>query len=164
MKYVGIAVAGLALGVWGAPSAWGDADTSPGKHTVYKSQSGVSVGTTFSQLVTATIEKGKKKRVLEVDVTLIDSGNAATSIGVGPLINGLALVMEPNATHVQLNDCPSAGLNRCTATGQFWLDLDAAETAHPGVFINQPLVIELWGLGDVPFTGIASLRARLEKK
>jgi hypothetical protein len=97
-------------------------------------------------------------------MTLIDTGNLAGAIGVGPVINGLALVMEPTATHLQLSDCPGNSINRCTATGLFWLDLDAAEAAHPGVFINQPLVIELWGLGDVAFTGMASLRARLVKK
>jgi hypothetical protein len=54
--------------------------------------------------------------------------------------------------------------NRCSVTGHFWLDLDAAEAAHPGIFINQPLVVELGGFGDVTFTGMASLRARLVKK
>ena len=164
MKYLAIAVGALALMVGSAASVRGDSTTSPGKSAVYVSQSGVPVGTTFTQLITGTIQKGKKKRVVEADLTLIDSGNSAGAIGVGPVINGLALVMEPTTTHIQLADCPSLSLNRCTATGHFWLDLDAAEAAHPGVFINQPLVIELWGIGDVAFTGMASLRARLVKK
>ena len=141
----------------------GDATTSPGKNAVHVSQPGVLVGTSFAQLASGTIQKGKRRRILELDLTLIDSGSIAGSIGVGPVINGLALVMEPSTTHLQLSDCPGT-VNRCTATGLFWLDLDAAEAAHPGVFINQPLVIELWGFADMPFTGMASLRARLVKK
>jgi hypothetical protein len=164
MKHLAIAAAALALMLESAPCARGDSTTSPGKNAVYVSQSGVPVGTAFAQLISGTIQKGKKKRVVEADLTLIDTGNSAGVIGVGPIINGLALVMEPTATHIQLSDCPSLSLNRCSVTGHFWLDLDAAEVAHPGVFIKQPLVIELWGIGDVPFTGMASLRARLVKK
>lgn len=163
MTHRRIAAVSLTVALVSAQGSWADSDTSPGKNAVYRSQSGVAVGTAFAQLTSATIQKGKKKRVVEVDLTLIDTGNSAGVIGVGPLINGLALVMEPTATHLQLADCPGT-TNRCTATGQFWLDLDAAEAAHPGVFINQPLVIELWGFGDVAFTGMASLRAHLEKK
>ena len=163
MEYRRIAAFALALGLVSPTVSWGDADTSPGKSAVHKSQAGVSVTTSFTQLISATIQKGKKKRVLELDLTLIDTGNSAGFIGVGPVINGLPLVMEPTATHLQLADCPGS-TNRCTATGLFWLDLDAAEAAHPGVFINQPLVVELWGFGDVAFTGMASLRARLQKK
>jgi hypothetical protein len=163
MTHRQIAALAVALGLFSAQISSADSDTSPGKSAVYRSQSGVPVTTSFTQLISATIQKGKKKRVLDVDLTLIDTGSSAGFIGVGPVINGLALVMEPTATHLQLADCPGT-TNRCTATGQFWLDLDAAEAAHPGVFINQPLVIELWGFGDVAFTGMASLRARLQKK
>jgi len=31
----------------------------------------------------------------------------------------------------------------CSATGTFRIDLDAAEYAHPGVFLDQPLHVEL---------------------
>ena len=33
--------------------------------------------------------------------------------------------------------------SRCTLTATWWLDLDAAEVANPGVFINQPLTVTL---------------------
>src|SRR5262245_36338154 len=124
MKSFAIAAIGLAVMAWNAPSERGDSTTSPGKNAVYVSQSGVPVGTAFAPLISGTIQKGKKKRVVEVDLTLIDTGNSAGAIGVGPKINGLALVMEPTATHLQLSDCPGTSINRCTATGLFWLDLD----------------------------------------
>ncbi len=61
---------------------------------------------------------------------------------------------------------PTSG---CTVSGTWWLDLDAAEVAHPGVFIRQPLTITLLG-GTVPGAGVpfvpgdASMSAVLEKK
>jgi len=48
--------------------------------------------------------------------------------------------------------------------------LDAAEASHPGVFIKQPIVIDVvatWGPvtpDPGPLDGEASLRARLIKK
>jgi hypothetical protein len=51
-------------------------------------------------------------------------------------------------------------------SGHFWVDLDAAETAHPGMFIKQPLVIQMQAVANVAVTaaGNASLRAHLQKK
>ena len=79
--------------------------------------------------------------------------------------------MEPTqggATVLGSETCLSLVL-QCQAATEFWLDLDAAEAAHPGQFIGVPLVISLraeWrGDGpDDPIAVDASLRARLEKK
>ena len=51
-------------------------------------------------------------------------------------------------------------------TVPFWLDLDAAEAANPGVFIGKPLNIELLGGAFSSPDGIyhATLSARMEKK
>jgi hypothetical protein len=58
---------------------------------------------------------------------------------VVPTVNGWGV--EPFARSVAY--CTN-GL--CDSTsGSWWLDLDAAEAAHPGVFIGQPLLIRLIG-------------------
>lgn len=53
----------------------------------------------------------------------------------------------------------------CTVSGTFWPDLDAAETANPGMFINVPLNIDLDVIDTVPgTTGTASVTATMVKK
>ena len=55
----------------------------------------------------------------------------------------------------------------CTTTGTWWLDLDTAEAAHPGMFIGKALTITLMGAettgnGDSALS--ATLTARVQKK
>jgi hypothetical protein len=52
----------------------------------------------------------------------------------------------------------------CAMVGTWWLDLDAAEAANPGMFIGEPLLIELNAGSSNPTVATASLRARLQKK
>ena len=64
-------------------------------------------------------------------------------LAMAPIVNGL-MIMEPvngasTATASTICGTPPFG---CSISFQYWLDLDAAEAAHPGVFIKQPLVIE----------------------
>jgi hypothetical protein len=57
---------------------------------------------------------------------------------------------------------------RFTATGTWWLDVDAAEAANPGMFIGKPLNITLSGAEDTGGPSntslTATLTARVQKK
>jgi hypothetical protein len=64
-------------------------------------------------------------------------------ISASPTVNGISI--EPSGhggiTHLSVGQqCPS-NVTFCTITGMFWLDLDAAEDAHKGMFLGQPLDI-----------------------
>ena len=68
-------------------------------------------------------------------------------ISASPTVNGISI--EPSGhggiTHFSMGQqCPS-NVTFCTITGMFWLDLDAAEDAHKGMFLGQPLDITLSG-------------------
>ena len=57
----------------------------------------------------------------------------------------------------------------CTVTATLIMDLDAAELASPGSFINQPLTITLWAGDAGPGGGAGqpldvSMIVRMEKK
>jgi hypothetical protein len=43
-----------------------------------------------------------------------------------------------------VQQCP-VNITFCTLTGVFWLDLDAAEREHRGMFLGKPLNITLSG-------------------
>jgi hypothetical protein len=149
------------------------ASTSPGKTAVYASTAAAVITDPPAPVLTATIAKGKKKRVLEVDLSAIVTGgpSGAGKLTLVPIVNGLA-IMEPvdtGSTVASRLVCGSAP-EGCSLSAQYWLDLDAAEAAHPGVFIKQPLVIEGragWGsFGGPPIPPVSaavSLRARVQK-
>ena len=160
------------------PQASEAASTSPGKSSAYESFSG-PLPTTGSPgvLVTATIVKGKKKRVVEALATISIPG-PSTSVGLNLSarleVNGVAMetpgsAPDPGGHHVQT--CYDDGVNPvlgCTLTIAGWLDLDAAELANPGVFVNQQLDVTLSGGGFDAFSGVVSgeviLSVRMEKK
>jgi hypothetical protein len=55
--------------------------TSPGKFSVYATAGNVALNANFfNPVVNATIAKGKKRRVLEIDVTLVDQVGTATTM------------------------------------------------------------------------------------
>ena len=120
-----------------------------------------------------TLAKGLTKRVLVVDATLIG--------GIAPLapfvarmvadVNGV--LMEPVGSPLgPIMDCGGTGMSPlppmfgCTLSATFWMDLDQAEAASPGVFIKQPLTVKLSG-GDVAGLGgmpvLVSMGVHLEK-
>jgi len=154
------------------PSAHADASTSPGINGVHASTVGVALPpyltvVVLTPLVNGTIAKGKPHRVLVVDgaITAIGPGeNAYTK----PQVNGIDL--EPtddvgNGLAAGVN-CPSTATLACSAAGTWWIDLDAAEAAHPGMFYGKPLQIVLNGFTDSNTGGsvAAVMNARLEKK
>ncbi|MGH7790495.1 MAG: hypothetical protein ACRERC_26780 [Candidatus Binatia bacterium] len=143
--------------------AFADAISSPGKASAYVSTSGVSIPLFAAIGASVQILKGKKKRVLEVDITVIDPSSVVDVIGIRASVNGL-FIMEPTTTYQVEHACDTAYVS-CTAHGVYWLDLDTAEASFPGQFINVPLNIDATVIaGGTATTGNVSLRARLVKK
>ena len=157
----------LAIGL-AATSA--SADTiSPGKESAFASSADVSPlpnSDPANPLLSVTIEKGKRRRVLVIEATVEDRSSALILLRIGPSVNGVG-VQGPNAS---VNCDPANGVTVCTASGVWWLDLDAAEAASPGTFVGQPLVVKLVGgdaiTADGPGPGPygASLVVRMVKK
>jgi hypothetical protein len=56
------------------------------------------------------------------------------------------------------------GSGACFVEGTWWLDLDAAESANPGMFYNVPLNVVTTASANAETTGMASLTAMLVKK
>ena len=114
-------------------------------------------------LLTATVQRGRSGRILFIHGSLDYNGTDGFVIGVLPTVNGWGV--EPFARSVAY--CTDQVCD--TASGSWWLDLDAAEAAHPGTFIGQPLVVRLLGgeiSSSVDSNGVwnASLSAQMQKK
>jgi len=125
-----------------------------------------------------TFAKGQKKRVIVVDATVSTSvfaPGAPMVISMGADVNGTP--MEPAAAPFPTQyvvDCGGTALFppqpphfACTVHGAFWLDIDTAEAASPGTFVNQPLTVnltafDLAGVGGAPV--MASMAIRQEQK
>jgi hypothetical protein len=153
-------------------AVYADATTSPGTNSVHASTIGVALPpyltvVVLTPLVTGTIAKGKPHRVLVVDGTISSIG-AGDNACAKPQVNGIDFeptddVGDGLGTCV---NCPSTATVGCSATGTWWVDLDAAETAHPGMFYGQPLQIVFTGFTNSNTGGSAAavMNARLEKK
>jgi hypothetical protein len=78
--------------------------------------------------------------VLTIHATLVMSNHCTLpAVLVSARVNGVD-VEPPFPAFVDQATASYAG---CSATGTFRLDLDAAEFNHPGVFLDQPLHVEL---------------------
>jgi len=145
------------------------ATTSPGANSVFVSAiATLPAGVVSSSLLTGTITRGKRRTVVAVEGMLTNIGQQSGQRDelIFPTINGISI--EPFGYSAQVN-CPplSASSVVCTTTGSWWLDLDAAEAANPGMFIGKALAItltgvELTGNGDQGLR--ATLTARVQKK
>lgn len=148
----------------GTQAVWADATSSPGKAAAYTSVSGVAFPLSGSPIqATVQILKGKKKRVLEVDITAVDPSSSAGAIGITAAVNGMG-ILEPT-TFLQVEHECSPSYNNCTAHASYWLDIDTAEGLFPGQFVNVPLDVSVTVFaGGTATTGNVSVRARLVKK
>jgi hypothetical protein len=110
--------------------------------------------------VELTIPRGRAKRMLLADATMVSNEFGPTTISVGPLVNGIPM----HSADAAVANC-STGEFGCTASGHWWMDLDAAEAANPGSFIGQPLVLRFYAAEETG-TGAAglSVRAWMQKK
>jgi hypothetical protein len=122
----------------------------------------------------ATLAQGLKKRVLVVDATMTTGGLAPLAPFIASMVaNVNGVPMEPvGSPFGPIMDCGGTGMSPlppmfgCTLTASFWMDLDQAEAASPGVFIKQPLTVTLSG-GNVAGGGgmpvLVSMGVHLEK-
>jgi len=134
------------------------ASASPGKSSAFVSAKDVTIVTGFIPVASATIVKGKKRRVLAIEAMLTTPEFPIFPV-IGVRVNGI----QPEPDSTASGWCPD---HHCTVTGTWWLDLDAAEAQSPGVFVGQPLLVELMagnGGGGEP-TANVSLTVRMEKR
>jgi len=114
-------------------------DTISGKNSTFFAASGEPCVAGQNIDLSGSIQKGKKKRVLTIDLTAqVDSSPASNNSLKGFLfVNGFADIVKASSFFTDNNgDC-----SLCETTGHFFVDLDAAEALHPGMFIGQPLTL-----------------------
>ena len=95
----------------------------------------------------------------------IGTGSPSGVIAIHPTVNGVAV--EPSSGGVTFPAKVSCEAIGCFKTGTWWLDIDAAESAHSGMFVNQPLNVVLVGVessANAEFNVAATITARLQKK
>jgi hypothetical protein len=123
----------------------------------------------------ATLAKGSKRKVVVVEATMTSGGIMLLPpmvLSMSANVNGV--LMEPGGAPMGVvTDCggtlmgPLPPMVGCTLSATFWLDLDQAETANPGVLIGMPLTVTLTG-GDVAGIGgppvLVSMAVRQEGK
>jgi len=157
--------------VLAAPPGFSQVSTSPGKKVAFETAKGVILDHGPHPVLTAVIEKGKKKHVITVDAMVrLDLPPGVATLSLGASVNGLE--MHPRGTMgtfwSAFQECPNVGMG-CTVTATLIMDLDNAELASPGSFINQPLTILLWAGDAGPGGGVGqpvdvSMIVRMEKK
>ena len=159
-------VAFFMLGLLGARPARA-ASTGPGKKSAFESSDfsgGGDIPAGVTPLLTATIVKGKKKNVLVVEAMLSTGASLSSSyLYLRTDVNGYEIEPLSGGSSQVRTDCNGF----CTLTAAWWLDLDAAEAAHPGVFINQPLTVTLRGGEGSPSPqsqGKVTMSVHLQKK
>lgn len=164
MKSLAIIAAALAVALC-IPAAGAHAQTlSPGKNVAYTFLTNVPIGNAYGSIAQISLQKGKKKRVLEVDVKIIDRQLISSTLQAYVLVNGVQML--PGAADApQMTHCDHNWIN-CTLTAHFWADLDALELANPGMFKNVPLLIDVQGSVAGPPTSNATIavRGRMIKK
>lgn len=157
MMLVGVTLAGAAIA---------DSSTSPGKENFHVSIKAVAVPAgSEAVLLSGQIERGKRGRVLIVEAFVGSLAPGENGL-FRPQVNGVFL--EPtddfgNGNAMGIN-CPTTTSFACSGGAHWWIDLDAAEAAHPGTFYNKPLNVDLLGRGATSLGVVANLSARLEKK
>jgi hypothetical protein len=100
-------------------------------------------------LLTATIERGKKRRMLLIQASLDYNGLDATLLGIAVTVNARGVEGSRSVMYCTNQVCD-------TVSGSWWLDLDAAEAQYPGEFIQKPLLVRLIG-GEITGGGTVSL-------
>jgi len=112
--------------------------TGPGKNAAYASAEGSSFPFSETTILAASIEKGKAGRVLDISSNIEVTNGASDPISMLVFVNGFPVAPTNHNFGAWAGACTTLG---CSVGGNWWLDLDAAEAAHSGVFIGQPLVV-----------------------
>jgi hypothetical protein len=146
---------GLVLGLATTASAV-NYSTGPGKNSAFEASTGNPL-TTLAPQLTGVIVKGKKKTIIAVEASYTDGPYTPTAqvdriLGMNATVNGVVMKPQPSTAYQYVIDCGfAAGMVTpacCTTTGHFWLDIDEAELANPGMFVGQQLNVVL-SAGDL---------------
>lgn len=148
-------------------SAAAAAQPSTGKQAAFASGSGVTLNdglTGVAPLLTVTLQKGKKRFAVAVEGAMQVDIATPSLPSLEVRVNGV-----PAHGPTVAADCKYVAVQRCTLAGSWWLDIDEAEAANPGVFVGEPLVVDLVGGANtyappVPGTAEVTLTARLVKR
>jgi hypothetical protein len=119
------------------------AQPSPGKSSAFAFGDDVVLPdgpTGEATLASAVITKGKKRHALAITAAM------QVNTSVGPALPSLRVEVNgvPAVGPTVGLDCKNENLI-CPLSGSWWLDLDAAEAANPGVFVGEPLTVDLIG-------------------
>ncbi len=152
MRLLKTSILGIALSLsFTAVSVFGDATTSRGKTSVHASVS----------------PKPRRRSCSRSTGYLGDyNGNAADDSivvqvnGFDDVVQAQSAVLSSSARACQ----PCSGAFFCSVAGSWWVDLDAAEAAHPGLLVGQPLTIDVLAFSDMSKLVSASPSARMVKK
>jgi hypothetical protein len=103
---------------------------------------------TGDDTITASITKGKKKRLLIANATAVIEDEVLFDTSCDLLLrltaNGVRMLTGAGAEHAEVTcDCPSGNCAGCTANATAYLDLDGAEEVNPGLFVKQPIDVQL---------------------
>jgi hypothetical protein len=162
MKLVATLLSAAVLAAASASRA--DETYSPGVNSAYTYISPIPITGNYVDVAQIQIVKGRKNRVLEVDVQITDTMAIVAALASYVRVNNV--MMHPPQNNIPvMTDCDPSYTN-CTMTSNFWADLDQLEVDNPGVFKNQPLDIHIFGIdggGSTP-AGALTVRARMLKK
>src|SRR5262249_43510604 len=123
--------------------AHADVASSPAKTTAARSADGLDLGGAPS--INVQLYKGKPRTMLVVNGGVAATGFVGGGMTIGVKTNGIA--MEPTDIADDSRILQTGCQGFCTLTGTWWLDLDLAEKAHPGMFVNVPIDVTLQGVG-----------------
>jgi len=142
--------------------AHADVASSPARTTAARSAVGLDLSGWPS--INVQLYKGKRRTMLVVH------GGVAVTTAPG----GAWLIVSVKANGIAMEPTDSLGDSKiqtpcqpaCSLSGTWWLDLDLAEVAHPGMFINVPIDVTLQGQTVLTTTQTykMSLMATLVKK
>ncbi len=130
----------------GATSSWAVVETScpapckkpPSTNVFVRELNGNFDAAGLIAPLTATLAHGKKHSVLRIDVMLLSTlTNNARGLFETVSVNSTSLAQQP------IQACPTD--QPCVLTATYWLELDAAEAASPGMFFKGPLQVNVSG-------------------
>ena len=135
-----VSAVAVAVAIGLSTTAWPAAPKLPANAT-FNAASGVVLNDGNNAPVvalSAVLKQGRKKHVIAVEAAMQVATSVASLPSLRVQVNGFAA----NGPTVTI-DCKLVNSVRCPLAGSWWLDLDAAEAAHPGVFIGKVLIVEL---------------------
>lgn len=156
-----LALLTLAASVAVATPASADQRASPNKYVAAASDTGLDLKAANSpgHKTVGEMTATRKKRMLVVHAAAQqNTGNAPQTVSLSVKANGIPL--EPGTVS---NSCVNGF---CSVSATFFLDMDQAEAAHPGVFFNaERMIVEAFGISTTSGgNGSLSLVSELLKK